>query len=165
VRWSSTFREPDAVFETVPSFAISRLFAIRPQPRSPTRRRAVDRRSSTAVSAHTMGAVATLENHEARIAALEASQADYRAVLAAVNALAANQRDHALDLGAVKTDLAAVKTDVAAVKTDLAAFKTDFAAVKTDLAAFKTETRASFRSVDEHLAEIRDLIIDRRNRP
>jgi uncharacterized coiled-coil protein SlyX len=95
--------------------------------------------------------VATLENHEARIAALEASQADYRAVLAAVNALAANQRDHALDLAAVKTDVAAVKTDVAAVKTDLA--------------AFKTETRASFRSVDEHLTEIRDLIIDRRNRP
>jgi len=31
--------------------------------------------------------VATLEDLEARVAALEASQADYRAVLAAVNAL------------------------------------------------------------------------------
>jgi hypothetical protein len=93
--------------------------------------------------------VATLEDLEARVAALEASHADYRAVLAAINALGANQRDHALDLAAVKTDVAAVKTDVAVLKTEV-----------TD---FRTETRANFRSVDEHLAEIRDLIIDRRN--
>ena len=84
-------------------------------------------------------------------------------LLAAVNALGANQRDHALDLAAVKTDVAAVKTDVAAIKTDVAAVKTDVAAVKLDLADFRTETRAKFRSVDEHLAEIRDLIIGRRN--
>jgi len=87
------------------------------------------------------GAVARLEDHEARIAALEASQADYRAVLAAVNALAANQRDHALGLAAVKTDVAVLKTE---------------------LADFTTETRANFASVDEHLAEIKELIIDRR---
>jgi hypothetical protein len=31
------------------------------------------------------------------------------------------------------------------------------------LADFRTETRATFRSVDEQLAEIKDLIIDRRN--
>ena len=54
--------------------------------------------------------MATLEDLEARVAALEASQADYRAVLAAVNALGANQREHALGLAAVNTDLAAVKT-------------------------------------------------------
>jgi len=114
--------------------------------------------------------MATLEDLEARVAALEASQVDYRAVLAAVNALGANQREHSLDLAAVKTDVAAVKTDVAAVKTDVAAVKTDVAVVKTDVAAlkveladFRTETRATFRSVDEHLAELRDLIIDRRN--
>ncbi|MCU1696066.1 MAG: hypothetical protein JWR34_2129 [Mycobacterium sp.] len=105
--------------------------------------------------------MATLEDLEARVAALEASQADYRAVLAAVNALGANQRDHALDLGAVKIDVAAVKTDVAAVKTDVAAVKTDVAAVKTELADFRQETRATFRSVDEQLAEIKDLIIGR----
>ena len=103
----------------------------------------------------------TLEDLEARVAALEASQADYRAVLAAVNALGANQRDHALDLGAVKIDVAAVKTDVAAVKIDVAAVKTDVAAVKTELADFRQETRATFRSVDEQLAEIKDLIIGR----
>jgi ribosomal protein L29 len=100
--------------------------------------------------------MATPEGLEARVAALEASQADYRAVLAAVNALGANQREHAVDLAAVKTDVAAVKTDVAALKVDVAA-------LKVELADFRTETRATFRSVDEHLAELRDLILDRRN--
>ena len=93
--------------------------------------------------------MATLEDLEARVAALEASQADYRAVLAAVNALGANQREQALGLVAVKTDLAAVKTDVAAVKTELA--------------DFRQEAQGRFRSVDEQLAEIKDLIVGRRN--
>jgi uncharacterized coiled-coil protein SlyX len=93
--------------------------------------------------------VATLEDLEARIAALEASQADYRAVLAAVNALGANQRDHALRLRAVETRLATVETDVSTVKVELV--------------DFRTETRGRFRSVDEQLAEIKDLIIGRRN--
>ena len=35
----------------------------------------------------------TLEELEARVAAPEAAQADYRAVLATVNALSANQRE------------------------------------------------------------------------
>jgi hypothetical protein len=83
------------------------------------------------------------------VAALEASDADYRAVLAAVNALGANQRDHALQLTAVDTRLTRVETDLR-----------DF---RIEMADFRTETRATFRSVDEHLAEIRDLIIDRRN--
>ena len=43
----------------------------------------------------------------------------------------------------------------------LAAVKTDLAAVKTDLDDFRQETRATFRSVDEQLAEIKDLIIGR----
>ena len=68
-------------------------------------------------------------------------------VLAAINALGANQRDHALGLGAVTADLGSVKTDLAAVKTELADFRQD--------------TRATFRSVDEQLAEIKDLIIGR----
>jgi hypothetical protein len=93
--------------------------------------------------------MATLEDLEARVAALEASQADYRAVLAAVNALGANQRKHAVGLGAVNTDLSAVKTDLVAVTIELG--------------DFRTETRATFRSVDEQLAEIKDLIIGRRN--
>ena len=79
--------------------------------------------------------MATLEDLEARVAALEASQADYRAVLAAVNALGANQREHALGL----------------------------AAVRTELTEFRQETRATSRSVDEQLAELKDLIIGRRD--
>ncbi|MBX7431537.1 hypothetical protein JDV09_05370 [Mycobacterium sp. Y57] len=86
--------------------------------------------------------MATLEDLEARVAALEASQADYRAVLAAVNALGANQRDHALGLGAVKTELAEAGTE---------------------LAEFHRGTRATSRSVDEQLAELKDLIISRRD--
>ena len=86
---------------------------------------------------------------EARIAALEASQADYRAVPAAVNALGANQRDHGLRLTAVETRLGTVDTRLATVETELA--------------DFRTETRAGFRSVDEQLAEIKDLIVGNRN--
>jgi hypothetical protein len=79
--------------------------------------------------------MATLEDLEARVAALEASQADYRAVLAAVNALGANQREHGVRLTSVETEL-------------------------TD---FRLEVNGRFRSVDEQLAEIKDLIIGRRN--
>jgi hypothetical protein len=119
--------------------------------------------------------VAAPEDLEARVAALEASHADYRAVLTAVNALGANQREHSLglanvgsELATVKTDVAGLKTDVAELKTDMRAVKTDVAGLKTDVAALKIEfvdfrqgTRATFRSVDEQLAEIKDLIIDR----
>jgi len=40
---------------------------------------------------------------------------------------------------------------------------TRLATVETALADFRTETRARFRSVDEQLAEIKDLIVGRRN--
>lgn len=84
--------------------------------------------------------MAALEDLEARVSALEASQADYRAVLAAVNALGANQREHSLRLDRVETRLDRVETKV------------------DDLA---TENRAFRRSVEDQLAEIKDLIVDR----
>lgn len=74
--------------------------------------------------------------------ALEASQADYRAVLAAANTLDANQREHFVCLTPVETRLTSVETE---------------------LADFRLETRARFRSVDEQLTEIKELIIDHRN--
>jgi len=98
--------------------------------------------------------VATLEDLEARIAAVEASQADYRAVLAAVNALGANQREHSLRLVTVESKLDTVESELRTVKSDVAT-------VKTELADFRTETRATLRSVDEQLAEIKDLIVGR----
>ncbi len=54
--------------------------------------------------------MSSLADLEARVAALEASQADYRAVLAAVNALGVNQRDQAERLGRVEADLTTVKS-------------------------------------------------------
>ena len=72
------------------------------------------------------------------MSALEASQADYRAVLSAVNALGANQRDHSLRMDTMDTRLTRVETE---------------------LADFRTETRARFSSVDDQLAEIKDLIV------
>ena len=71
-----------------------------------------------------------------------AAQTDYGAVLAAVNALGANQREHLLRLTAVEGGLGEVKSE---------------------LADFRQETRAGFRTVDEHIAEIKDLIVGRRN--
>jgi hypothetical protein len=86
--------------------------------------------------------MATLEDLEARVAALEASQADYRAVLSAVNALGANQREHSVRLTSVETRLAAVESG---------------------LTGLRQETRAGLRTVDEHLAELKDLVIRRNN--
>jgi hypothetical protein len=99
-----------------------------------------------------------MDELEARVAALEASHADYRAVLAAVNALGANQREHSLSLARTNSDVAAIKTDLAALKTDVAASKVDFI-------DFRQETRANFRSVDEQFAELKVLIISFRDRP
>ena len=86
--------------------------------------------------------MATLEDLEARVAALEASQADYRAVLSAVNALGANQREHSQRLTGVDSRLTAVETG---------------------LADLRQETRAGFRTVEEHIAELKDLMIRRNN--
>ena len=83
------------------------------------------------MAATTLVWVATLEDLEARVAALEATQADYRAVLTAVNALGANQREHSQRLAAVESELAEVKT----------------------------EMRGFRRSTEENLAEIKDLLI------
>lgn len=82
--------------------------------------------------------MAALGDLEARVAALAATQADYRAVLAAVNALGANQRDHALAIGELKTDVAELKTDMAEVKAELRGFR---------------------RSTEHNLAELKDLIV------
>jgi uncharacterized coiled-coil protein SlyX len=86
--------------------------------------------------------VPALEDLEARVAALEASQADYRAVLAAVNALGANQsemaetlRDHTRRLSGVEVRLTSVET-------------------KMD------DTNARVRSLEETTSEIKELLIE-----
>ncbi len=84
--------------------------------------------------------MATLEDLEARVVALEANHADYRAVLAAVNALGANQRELAEGQRQLRTDVAEIKTDVGGVKNTLA------------------DTNARVRSLEEGQAEIKDLL-------
>jgi hypothetical protein len=68
---------------------------------------------------------------------------------ARVAALGANQREHSIRLTTVESALCTVKSDVATVKTELA--------------DFRMETRATLRSFDEQLAEIKDLIVGRSN--
>jgi hypothetical protein len=89
-------------------------------------------------------AVGMLEDHEARITALEASQSDYRAVLAAVNAL--------VPMRGITT-------------TGSQASKAGSRALETQVVDFHQETRAQFRSVEEHFSEMRELIIDLRDGP
>ena len=62
--------------------------------------------------------MATLEDLEARVAALEVSHADYRAVLAAVNVLGAISASRGPPRG-VTSELSVVKTDVGELKTDV----------------------------------------------
>jgi chromosome segregation ATPase len=102
-----------------------------------------------------------MEDLEARIAAVEASQADYRAVLAAVNALGANQREHSLRLVTVESKVDGVESRLGRVESRLGTVESRLGTVESELADFRLETRARFGSVDEHLAEIKDLIVGR----
>jgi hypothetical protein len=79
--------------------------------------------------------VAALEDLEARVAALEASRADYGAVLAAVNALGTNQREMALDMRVVKADVAELKSGLG-------------------------DTNARVRSLEDGVADIKDLLVE-----
>ena len=78
---------------------------------------------------------------EARVAALEAAQFDYRAVLAAVNALGANQRDQAERLGRVETRLDTVETRLTKVESTL------------------DDTNTRVRSLEDTTGEIKELLI------
>jgi uncharacterized coiled-coil protein SlyX len=85
--------------------------------------------------------MSTLADLEARVAALEASQADYRAVLAAVNALGPNQRDQAERLGRVETRLDNVELRLTGVESKL------------------DDTNTRVRSLEETTGEIKELLI------
>jgi hypothetical protein len=85
--------------------------------------------------------MSTLADLEARVAALETSQVDYRAVLAAVNALGVSQRDQAERLGRVAGRLDNI----------------DIRLVRVESALDDTNTRV--RSLKETTVEIRELLI------
>jgi hypothetical protein len=83
----------------------------------------------------------TLADLEARVAALEASQADYRAVLSAVNALGANQRDHSERIGRVEARLGGVESRLTVVGTTM------------------DDTNTRVRSLEDTSGEIKELLI------
>jgi hypothetical protein len=68
------------------------------------------------------------------MSSLEASQADYRAVLAAVNALGVNQREQAERLGRVESDVVDMKVEL-------------------------TDTNTRVRSLEDTSSEIKELLI------
>lgn len=78
--------------------------------------------------------MSALADLEARVAALEASQADYRAVLSAVNALGANQREMAETLRGHGNRLTSVE-------------------LKLD------DTNTRVRSLEDTTSEIKELLI------
>jgi ABC-type transporter Mla subunit MlaD len=84
---------------------------------------------------------ATLGELEARVAALEAERADYRAVLAAVNALGENQREHSMRLDRVENRLDKVESWLDQLESKL------------------DDTNSGVRSIEENLAEVKDLLM------
>ena len=85
--------------------------------------------------------MSSLADPEARVAALEASQADYRAVLAAVNALGANQRDLAGNQREMATTLREHGTRLSRVESTL------------------DDTNTRVRSLEDTTIEIKGLLI------
>jgi len=82
-----------------------------------------------------------LDDLEARVAALEASQADYRAVLAAVNALGANQQELATNQRTMADTLRDHGNRLSALEVST------------------TDTNARVRSLEDTTVEIKDLLI------
>ena len=82
-----------------------------------------------------------MDDLEARVAALEASQADYRAVLAAVNALGANQRELATNQRTMAETLRDHGNRLSALEVS------------------PTDTNARVRSLEDTTVEIKDLLI------
>ena len=88
-----------------------------------------------------LGHMTSSADLESRVAELEAKT---DATREAINALGEKLAGHQL-----------------ATDEKLGSLRHEFQALRDDLAAQRRETGASFRSVDEHLAEIRELIVDR----
>ncbi|GAB2711771.1 hypothetical protein [Nocardia thraciensis] len=89
---------------------------------------------------------ATLAELEARVAALEADRADYKAVLSMVNVLGQQTRER----------LAVLDTTIDAVEQRLSAH---LDGIEERLAGKLGETTARVRSLEENVAEIKDLLI------
>lgn len=85
----------------------------------------------------------TLAELETRVAALEAERGDYRAVLAAVNALGENQHDHNVRMGRIESRLDQVESWLGRAESKL------------------DDTNLRLRTIEENLAEVKDLLLVR----
>jgi uncharacterized coiled-coil protein SlyX len=88
-----------------------------------------------------------MEDLEARVAALEASQADYRAVLEAANALGANHREMATTL------------------REHSRILREHSEALDELKAGHSDTNARVRSLEDGVVEIKDLLVRALDRP
>ena len=120
----------------------------------------------------------TLEGLAARVAALEADRADYRAVLTAVGALSSSVagQHEAIGTLAGRVETLAGRVETLTVRSD--AYQQSINALGLKLAEHQSETRtkfdevsakidshrndaaARFNSVDEHLAEVKSLLVE-----
>lgn len=113
----------------------------------------------------------TLEGLAARVAALEADRADYRAVLTAVGALSSSVagQHEAIGTLAGRVETLTVRSDayqqsINALGLNLAEHqsetRTKFDEVSAKIDSHRNDATARFNSVDEHLAEVKSLLVE-----
>ena len=108
-------------------------------------------------------AVASLADLEARVAALEADRADYRAVLAAVGALAGRVSDAEVKIDAHREAINALGETVAGFQAEV---RERFDTLDRNREEDRGEAAAFRRSVEDGQVELRDLVLqalDRRS--
>ncbi len=107
--------------------------------------------------------MASLADLEARVAALEADRADYRAVLAAVGALAQRVSDADVKIDAHREAINALGEKVADFQAET---RQRFAGIEHKIDEYHQESTGRFRSLEDGQAELKDLILqalDRRS--
>lgn len=107
--------------------------------------------------------MASLTDLEARVAALEADRADYRAVLAAVGALAQRVSDADVKIDAHREAINALGEKVADFQAEM---RERVAGIGQKIDDHHQESTGRFRSLEDGQAELKDLILqalDRRS--
>lgn len=106
----------------------------------------------------------SLADLEARVAALEADRADYRAVLAAVGALTERVDAHGVKIDANRQAINAVGEKLAGFQTQVS-HHFEHVTSRLDQMADSAELSAFRRSTEESNAELKDLIVRALDRP
>jgi hypothetical protein len=101
-------------------------------------------------------AVASLADLEARVAALEADRADYRAVLAAMGALPARVSDAKVKIDAHRDAIDALGETVAGFQAEM---RERFDTLDPNHEQDRGEAAAFRRSVEDGQAELKDLVL------